>query len=239
MKTYIDNLLWWLKATNDQVFDRFSGEYPDAIQRGKSDQRFLYVPGKRKNRVLLIAHADTVWDKEDEPRRPVILKGIINSASDTVGIGADDRAGCSILWELRELGHSLLILNGEEEGGIASTWLKTASINRKLYNEINKTHCFAIEFDRRNGHDFKCYEVGTDEFREYCHKMTGYTEPNRTSYTDICQICRDICGVNLSVGYRNEHYPEEQLVIKDYLRTLSIARKWLRRKNVPLFMLSR
>ena len=32
------------------------------------------------------------------------------------GIGADDRAGCAILWLLKDSGHSLLVTNGEEIG---------------------------------------------------------------------------------------------------------------------------
>ena len=47
----------------DSVFNRFM-EIPGAIYRGEGLERFLYVRGARPNRVLLVAHADTVWDRE-------------------------------------------------------------------------------------------------------------------------------------------------------------------------------
>ncbi len=43
----------------DGVFDCFL-EIPGAIYRGKGLKRFLYVRGARPNKVLLVAHADTV-----------------------------------------------------------------------------------------------------------------------------------------------------------------------------------
>jgi hypothetical protein len=45
----------------DGVFDRFL-EIPGAIYRGQGLERFLYVRGARSNKVLLVAHADTVWE---------------------------------------------------------------------------------------------------------------------------------------------------------------------------------
>ena len=52
---------------------------------------FLYIPGKRKDRVLLVAHADTVWDREYEPesfrqeiRRPGCII-LVNCILRTIG----------------------------------------------------------------------------------------------------------------------------------------------------------
>ena len=44
----------------DGVFDRFL-EIPGAIYRGEGLERFLYVRGSRSNKVLLVAHADTLY----------------------------------------------------------------------------------------------------------------------------------------------------------------------------------
>ena len=107
----------------------------------------------------------------------------IRAVNDNFGLGADDRAGCAMLWLLKDLGHSLLVTNGEEHGQTGSSWLK--SHNKHIYNEINRDHQFVMEFDRRNGGDFKCYDVGTDEFRSYVTKKTGYTEPDRRATTDM------------------------------------------------------
>ncbi len=123
-----------------------------------------------------------------------------------------------MLWLLKEMGHSILITNGEESGQKGSNWL--INKNPDIADKINSNHKFIIQLDRRNGKDFKCYSVGTVEFKEYVSKITGYSEPDWSSYTDIVTLCRHICGVNLSIGYRNEHGTDEYLVIDKWLNTL-------------------
>ena len=106
--------------SGDEIFDRFAA-LPNAIAKkgGKPFERFVYVPGNRKDRVLLVAHIDTVWDKDyqkfgnNKPHnhRVVFENGIFSSGEETCGIGADDRAGCAMLWKLKDSGHSILILD--------------------------------------------------------------------------------------------------------------------------------
>ena len=67
---------------------------------------------------------------------------------------------------------------------------------------------------------------------------TGYTEPNYSSFTDIVTLCRDVCGVNLSIGYQNEHTENESLDVSAWKNTLSICRKWLSKDDLPRFFLS-
>ena len=226
----------------DAVFDKFS-EIPGAIlRRGDGLERFLFVEGTRDSRVLLVAHADTVWDiyyyGEDDgyraEREIVRENGIVRNLRG--GLGADDRAGCAIVWLLRDLGHSLLITDGEEHGQIGSCWLMEE--NADIANKINADHQFAVQFDRKNGQDFKCYDVGTDKFRCYVQEATGYSEPDRRSCTDIVTLCRDIPGVNLSVGYRNEHRPTEHLLLAEWANTLALCREWLARPELPKFDLN-
>ena len=149
----------------DGVFDRFL-QIPGAICRGDGLERFLYVRGSRSNKAILVAHADTIWDREygydTGPTHEIgIDNGEIRAANDKFGLGADDRAGCAMLWLLKDLGHSLLVTNGEENGQKGSSWLMDH--NKDIADEINHDHQFVIQFDRGNGRDFKCYDVGTDE----------------------------------------------------------------------------
>jgi len=124
----------------DGVFDRFL-EIPGAIYRGEGLERFLYVRGSRSNKVLLVAHADTVWD-HDYGFNPgwtheiAIENGEIRAVNDEFGLGADDRAGCAMLWLLKDLGHSLLVTNGEEQDQKGASWLK--SDNKDIFDEINQ-----------------------------------------------------------------------------------------------------
>jgi len=224
----------------DQVMDHF-GALEGAVRRGRGGEAFVYVPGQRRDRVVLVAHADTVWDGDMRDRAAghsyQEKDGVISSTTFGVGLGADDRAGCAILWILRDLGHSLLVTSGEETGTQGARWLM--SINSDISSELNGGHQFMVEFDRRNARDFKCYGVGTDEFRQYLREVTGYSEPDRSSSTDITVLCRSICGVNLSVGYRDEHSAYETLVLKDWHHTLDMARNWLSTNDLPRFPLGR
>ena len=221
----------------DGVFDRFL-EIPGAIYRGEGLERFLYVRGSRSNKVLLVAHADTVWDREygydPGPTHEIkIENGEIKAVDDQFGLGADDRAGCAMLWLLKDLGHSLLVTNGEEDGQKGACWLM--SDNKDISDEINHDHEFVIQLDRCNGRDFKCYDVGTDEFRSYVADKTGYTEPDRRATTDIVTLCREIAGVNLSVGYHNEHGNQEHLNIAEWEHTLNLCCGWMAQKELPRF----
>ncbi len=232
----------WLRMTQDQVLDKFYG-LPQAFSDGEGQKRFVYVPGTRTDRVLLVAHADTVWGNTninfgfqnniifslDRSVKHEVSKGSYTVTKHGKGIGADDRAGCAILWYLRSLGHSLLITSGEEQGCIGSRYL----MNSKWWREeLNKNHMFAIQFDRRGQKDLVFYDVGTKKFVEYVKKQTGYV-PAQGSYTDIRQLCIDMCGVNISVGYYSEHQSEEKLVYDQWLNTLHTTHEWLNKPNIP------
>ncbi len=101
--------------SGEAVFDKFS-TIPTAIRRGAGLEQFLFVKGSRANRVLLVAHADTYWDASNGRNKTgqevTKQNGIIRNLKG--GLGADDRAGCAMIWLLKEMGHSILITNGEE-----------------------------------------------------------------------------------------------------------------------------
>ena len=226
----------WLEMDVPHVFERFMTiTTADSITRGEGDTRFLYIPGVRADRVVLLAHADTKFD--EAPGYPAAVRyadGRYTSANPEIGIGADDRAGCALVWELRELGHSLLITSGEEKGCIASHWL--ADENPDVLASLN-THNFMVQFDRRNASEYKCYVVGSDSFRAYVEQQTGYREPDRLRGTDIKVLCKDVCGVNLSCGYYDEHTPAESMVFAEWEQTLKLSRTWLGAKGLPKFAL--
>lgn len=224
----------WLESDADAVFRRFAGRGPHVRHDGAwPDTRILYVPGPRPDRVLLLAHVDTVWDGHPTYPVPVHLaEGVFSSTRDDLGIGADDRAGCALLWALADLGHSILLTSGEERGCLASRWI--AEERTDLLDELNAHH-FMVQFDRQGCGQFKCYDVGTDAFRAYVQTATGFGEPDRLRGTDITVLARRVCGVNLSVGYHHEHTPQETLVVAEWERTLRTARAWLGSGELPEF----
>ena len=238
-------------ADSTPVLEFFSG-LPGSVacfEGGKNN--FVYVPGSRTDRVVLVAHADTVWDAvylengyrddayvktfAERYHKPVWDNGVIRQGGwKQWGLGADDRAGCAMLYLLRESGHSLLITDGEEHGQIGADHLTTNY--PRISDELN-SHRYMIQLDRRGSRDYKTYRLNvTNKFRRYIKKNTGYEDAGQTSRTDIITLCRRICGVNLSIGYYNEHTPDEYLVFDEWYHTYSTVCKMLE-KNQPEFLL--
>jgi hypothetical protein len=129
----------------------------------------------------------------------------------------------------------MLITNGEEGGRKGSEWL--INENEEIGQDINDNHQFVIQLDRCDGTEYKCYNVGTSDFRTYIENMTHYSEPDRLKHTDIVTLCRSITGVNLSVGYHCEHSENEFLVLDEWQNTLNVCRRWLREDRLPRFTL--
>jgi hypothetical protein len=223
--------MFWLHRSPDEVLDIFA-TLPGAITVGERTLRSVYVPGSREDRVLLVSHVDTVFDSKPVPVMPVYKSGVISSGVKTAGIGADDRAGCAILWRLRYLGHSLLLTNSEETGCQGSRFIER---DTKLIDELNTKHKFAVEFDRRGSSDLVFYSVGSPEFIKWCEANFDGYKHNWGSFTDIGVLCKTMCGVNISVGYYDEHGSSERLVLKEWHRTLETARKALSQLNIPRF----
>ena len=188
------------------------------------------------------AHAPRiVWDNEyggHEMEQSIIKEdGYFVGQNNLIGIGADDRGGCAILWELRNSGHSLLITDGEEHGKKGSNYLinNFPEIAKKI-----KKHQFLIQFDRRNGADSKYYNVGTKRFKKFISQHAiNFSDPLDPGSTDICVLCNKsrICGVNLSIGYYNEHTHNEIINIKEWQNTLEIVKNLIEINELPKFRL--
>lgn len=230
------------------IIDQFAQLQNDAIVHKKDpDYSYVFLPGSRKDRVLLVAHADTVWhnshklkvafDGEDHglfysATRKKGLDKYGDPAMNGIGIGADDRAGIAALWVLSALGHSILITGGEECGCLGSYKLMSSKRMAALIQE----HNFALQFDRRGRKDLVFYNVGTKEFAKFMQIETGY-DPAPGSHTDICVLCEKIPGVNMSIGYANEHTVNEILNLRYWRNTVAVANNLLSKENLPKFSL--
>jgi hypothetical protein len=229
----------WMQMTEQEIKDKFL-TLPNAQRMGvpnHAEYENIYVPGTRKDRVLLVSHLDTVWlDRDIQPilHDEIVYSGRMNrkDKSNSVGIGADDRAGIAMIWELRNLGHSILITGCEEEGCRGALAIARMAPDEQLL-ELNN-HNFAIEFDRRGYRDIVFYNIGTPAFLKYVKKETGYKEAEG-SYTDICVICQTMTGVNISVGYLDEHTIYETLNLKAWKNTLKVVNKWISKEDLPKF----
>jgi len=238
LKEFLKLPLW----TSDDIFNKFK-EISGYIYRENADnkqERFLYIEGTKSSKVVLIAHADTYFDENygfAKVEHQIFEKnGFIYSKNNSdVGLGADDRAGCAILWILKESGHSILVTDGEEHGSKGSNWL--INNNSDIADKIN-SHQFMIQLDRGNSNDYKCYSVGSDEFRDFLNKKTGYIEPDLKRRSDIVTLCKKICGVNFSIGYYDDHKKTERINLSEWQKTLNMIRKLIN-NDLPKFELKK
>jgi len=239
----LKNFLSFPISSTVDIFNEFrkleNNIFREADTTGK--QRFLYIEGSRENKVLLVAHADTFYDEYysyPPQHHTLVCDSEVITAKDENGnpqlLGADDRAGIAMLWLLKDSGHSLLITDGEEDKQIGSKWLMNS--NTDIATRINENHQFMLQLDRRNAHDYKCYHVGTDKFRKFIHEKTSYKDAGKSACTDICTLCQNVCGVNLSVGYYEEHGTFESLHIQKWLSTFNTVKNLIS-DNLPKFLL--
>jgi hypothetical protein len=208
-----------------------------AVKRGEGIASFVYVPGKRSDRVLLVAHADTFW--EDEWKREgynIYMNG------QGEGNGSEGRAGCAILWQLRNSGHSLLVINGREHGLRGAHFI--ADENTDIFEEINNSHQFALEFSFKDDNFFMTYGLGSPKFDNFIENEFGLFSAMQMFYeniktwrdTDISVICRDICGANISSGTYNMHRSDEYTNEEQWLNIIKKARELLSKNDLPRFL---
>ena len=211
-------------SRSDEIFEKFA-ELPGAVyQKGeKPNERFLFVPGKKKDRVLLIAHTDTVWDNnyklKDIHSSIKIVDGTVLSESNSAGIGADDRAGCAALWLLRDSGHSLLLIDGEENSHIGGSYIWHNNKMMKIFNN----HRFVLSFDLSGEGQYLFHHVSNPKsFRKFIEDC-GYKERPVSAGSDIFYICRKAAGVNVSIGYHSPHKPNESISIDSFYKCVNMA----------------
>lgn len=149
--------------------------------------------------IALVAHIDTVFQNPPnniyyDPEAEMVW-------SPTGGIG-DDRVGVFFIMKLLQqtkLRPYIFLMNDEEFGGLGAQSLIQ---NYPLCDwNIN----FFIELDRRGKDDAVFYNCNNREFIDFICAY-GFKEQIGL-FSDISVICPawGIAGVNLSVGYENEH----------------------------------
>jgi len=238
----------FLRPTEDEVVAKFL-KLPGAIRNKEPGFKWVYIPGKRPDRVLCVAHADTVH--EDKPINDLLWIGDVccriggqsgggwgKGAVASGPLGADDRAGCALMYDLWDGSHSLLVTTGEERGLVGAR----AAV-QDIKKELEK-HQFAVQVDRRGDRQAVFYDVGTDKFKAFItstlSKFDFENKPWREfegSSTDIRHICGEIllCGVNLSAGFWHEHSDGEMLLLGAWMHTRTVLKKLLKLDKLEQF----
>jgi len=244
----------FLETTERNVLECFA-KMPKAVVSKAGE--YVFVPGTRKDRLLLVSHADTVnqdtggkcsvevlWLGDVAVRKdgPYTTDTNFRNSWGSRALGADDRAGCAMWFDLYDGTHSILITSGEESG------LRGARRASHEIGNLLKEHSFVVEVDRRGDRQVVFYDVATDSFKKHIikllceHDTEGIPWVERQgSCSDISHICDaiGICGVNLSAGYWNEHRDEEQLMLGAWLHTRAALKRILKISTHKRFELSK
>ena len=198
--------------------------YPEVIET----KDYIYAKGVAP--VALVAHMDTVFS---EPVKNLYYDQKKNVMWSSDGLGADDRAGIFAILQILKSGlRPHVVLTTDEEKGCLGAE-KLAEIPCPFENIK-----YVIELDRRGFCDCVFYDCDNDEFVEYVESF-GFIE-NWGTFSDISELCPkwQIAGVNLSVGYENEHSYAEVLHVNALFKTIERVKKMITSsmsEEVPVF----
>ena len=187
--------------------------YPKVIET----KEYIYAEGEIP--IALVAHMDTVFKK---PPSEIFFDERHNVIWSPQGLGADDRAGVFAIVQIIRGGQKphVIFTTDEEYGALGA--MKLSKLDCPFTNLK-----YIIQLDRRGSDDCVFYDCDNEDFVEYIESF-GFTW-NYGSFTDISELCPSwqIAGVNLSVGYRDEHSVTEVLFVGQLLATINKVKKML------------
>lgn len=182
-----------------------------------------------KSKIALIAHLDTVFKTQpnelfyDRDKKVVLASGI--------GAGFDDRAGIyaiiKILENWKDDLPTIIFTLGEEDYGVGAREIANMWPNQNTMKNLK----YMIELDRKGHNDCVFYQCENNDFVNYIESF-GFKKQSG-SYTDIYFLMDtwNTCGVNLSIGYYNEHSNYEILHPDELEETIDKVRKMLKDVN--------
>lgn len=188
-----------------------------------------YILCEGTSPIMLVAHLDTFF--KIPPKNIYYDKGQHTMWSPQ-GLGADDRAGIFAI--IKILQHSFLphicLTTGEEAGGVG------ANVLIAKYPKPPFDIKYIVELDRQGIQDAVFYYCDNPKFKDYIESCNFISDWG--TFTDISIICPvwKIAGVNLSVGYFNEHSKIETLHTDILYATIKKVEQMIQHsKNAPYF----
>lgn len=179
--------------------------------------------------IALCAHMDTVFE---HPPTEIFWDRTKQVVLGNYGLGADDRAGIYAIVKILEAGYRpTIILTADEELGNLGAQVMVQLIQKPPI-ELK----YIIQLDRRDFNDCVFYDCWNEEFMNYIINF-NYNFAYGT-FSDISTICPawGIAGVNLSVGYKDEHSFCERLYTAPLMNTIERVKKMLDDvDNAPTF----
>lgn len=191
-----------------------------------STKEYLFAEGNIP--ICLVAHMDTVFKTPPENIYYDKDMGVIWSPEGGCG---DDRSGVFAILKIVQSGlrPSVIFTTDEEVGGLgAEAIVKDFPVAPADFHYI-------VQLDRRGTNDCVFYDCANESFVQYIESF-GFIE-NYGSFSDISELCPawGIAGVNLSVGYENEHSVSETVHVNPLYKTITKVKRMLQEENIPEF----
>lgn len=187
-----------------------------------------YVMAQGETPIALVAHLDTVFPYG---KRKIYYDREAQVIWSPNGLGADDRAGVFAILLIIQHGFrpTVIFTTDEELGCLGADKLVLD------YPEPPWPINYIIQLDRQGANDCVFYNCNNPEFEEYIEGF-GFVS-DFGSFSDISAICPawGVAGVNLSIGYINEHTLQETLHVKFWKRTIKQVEKMLKKEKIPTF----
>ena len=187
-----------------------------------------YVMAQGETPIALVAHLDTVFPYG---KRKIYYDREAQVIWSPNGLGADDRAGVFAILLIIQHGFrpTVIFTTDEELGCLGADKLVLD------YPEPPWPINYIIQLDRQGANDCVFYNCNNTEFEKYIEEF-GFVS-DFGSFSDISAICPTwgVAGVNLSVGYINEHTLQETLHVKFWKRTIKQIEKMLKKEKIPTF----
>ena len=214
------------KLNQDELLQMLTAFLYKHYPKVEATQEYVFAAGDIP--IALVAHLDTVFKETPKEIYYDERQGVMWSPQ---GLGADDRAGVFAIIKIIQAGFKphIIFTTEEEIGGIGAQWL-VYDYPESPFDELK----YIIELDRRNKNDACFYECINQEFIHFIENADFYETSG--IYSDIYELCPawEVAGVNLSVGYVDEHLEIERLYIPALLNTIEQV-KWLLTQDTGTF----
>lgn len=180
-----------------------------------------YIIAVGEEPVALVAHLDTVF--KQLPQR-IFYDKEKNVMWSPEGLGADDRAGVFAIVQILKSGlrPTIILTTDEEKGGLG-----TSTLVRHIKKPPTDLK-YIIELDRQGSADCVFYNCLNKEFERYVESF-GFVS-DFGSFSDISILCPSwkVAGVNLSIGYYDEHTKSETLYIGHMFNTINKVKNMIK-----------
>lgn len=189
--------------------------YPNMVEA----KEYIFAEGDIP--IALVAHMDTVFEN-DIGDKELFYDKDKNVMFSPQGAGFDDKAGIMAIIQIVRSGlrPHVIFTTDEECGAFGAEALAKLSCP---FSDLR----YIIQLDRRGSDDCVFYDCNNIQFENYVESF-GFIW-NYGSFSDISVLCPawGVAGVNLSIGYRDEHTRGEVLFVGQFLNTVSKVKKML------------